>query len=66
MPKYRIPVFWSIGGIVEVEAKSIKEAIEDVGQDEGPIRVQDNCFIDGSFTVDTEGAIDMNRDDEEI
>lgn len=58
MPRYKIPVFWSYGGTVEVEANSMTEAIVKAQEDNSPINVNDACYIDGSFTVDVYQAND--------
>jgi len=62
MPVFRIPVFWSYGGTLDIEAENLDEAIL-VAQDSTPMQLQGLAeYIDGSWTVDIEGAKDMNDD----
>lgn len=57
MQKYRIPVWWSVGGVVEIKANNVEQAIE-IAKNTTPAGVKDSCYIDESFTVDAEGARD--------
>lgn len=48
--KIKLPVTWEVCGIVEVEAKSIEEAIEIFKRDVDHIPLPENCeYVDGSF-----------------
>jgi hypothetical protein len=58
MSKFRIPVFWSIGAVVIVEAEDIDAAITKA-IDLGPMAATDDCYIDGSFEVDAYQAKDL-------
>lgn len=58
--KYKVFVEWSIATIIEVEAESIDEAIEDVESRPG---VPDNGdYIDGSFSVNHDFTLGENRE----
>lgn len=53
MKTWRIPVAWTMMGIVDVEAKTLDEAIEIAKDDAGVIPIPDNgTFLDGSWEVD--------------
>ena len=48
--KIKLPVTWEVCGFVEVEAKSIEEAIEIFERDIDHIPLPENCeYVDGSF-----------------
>lgn len=53
MKTWRIPVAWTMMGMVDVEAKTLDEAIEIAKDDAGVIPIPDNgTFLDGSWEVD--------------
>lgn len=54
MKKYwKIPVAWSMMGTIEVEARTLKEALEIARDDAGIIPIPENgTFMDGSWEVD--------------
>lgn len=53
MKTWRIPVAWTMMGMVDVEAKTLDEAIEIAKDDAGVIPIPDNAtFLDGSWEVD--------------
>lgn len=53
MKTWRIPVAWTMMGMVDVEAKTLNEAIEIAKDDAGVIPIPDNgTFLDGSWEVD--------------
>lgn len=53
MKTWRIPVAWTMMGVVDVEAKTLDEAIEIAKDDAGVIPIPDNgTFLDGSWEVD--------------
>lgn len=53
MKTWRIPVAWTMIGLVDVEAKTLDEAIEIAKDDAGVIPIPDNgTFLDGSWEVD--------------
>lgn len=53
MKTWRIPVAWTMVGMVDVEAKTLDEAIEIAKDDAGVIPIPDNgTFLDGSWEVD--------------
>lgn len=54
MPKYTIPVFWSMANDIEVEADSLEEAIKAAKDYDLPQEGAE--YIDGSFTVNRECA----------
>lgn len=58
MTKFRIPVYWEMGEILEIEAESLKEAIK-IAEDMDDIP-ENGDYVDGSFTADEEFAKVMN------
>lgn len=53
MKTWRIPVAWTMMGMVDVETKTLDEAIEIAKDDAGVIPIPDNgTFLDGSWEVD--------------
>lgn len=53
MKTWRIPVAWTMMGMVDVEAKTLDEAIEIAKDDAGVIPIPDNgTLLDGSWEVD--------------
>lgn len=52
---YKIPVYWQLSGIIEVEANSLQEAIEEFDRNEHGDGVsydlpeEGSLYIDGSF-----------------
>lgn len=58
MKTWKIPVSWTMIGVVEVEAESLNKAIEIVQNDEGVITLPDNGqYLDGSWKVE---CVDVN------
>lgn len=52
MKTFKIPVSWEVFGMIEVEAKTIEEAIEIARDDEGVIPLPtDSDYVDGSWRV---------------
>ena len=57
MPKFTIPVWWSLACDMEVEADNLQEAIRKVERQEIPWPDDSQGeYIDGSFTVNVECA----------
>lgn len=54
MKTWKIPVCWTMMGMVDVEAKTLDEAIEIARDDAGVIPIPDDggIFLDGSWEVD--------------
>ena len=53
MKTWKIPVAWTMMGVINVEAKTLDEAIEIAKDDAGVIPIPDNgTFLDGSWEVD--------------
>lgn len=53
MKTWKIPVSWTMVGVVTVEADTLDKAIEIAQDDEGIISLPDNgTFLDGSWEVD--------------
>lgn len=53
MKTWKIPVCWTMMGVVTVEADTLDKAIEIAQDDEGIIPLPDNgTFLDGSWEVD--------------
>ena len=48
MIKYKIPVYWTMFDTMEVEAESLKEAMETI--DKMPL--PEGIYVDGSFTIE--------------
>jgi hypothetical protein len=53
---YKIPVYWTMYDTMEVEANSLKEAI-DLTIDTLPLPTGD--YVDGSFTVEMDTLIEL-------
>lgn len=49
MPKFNIPVYWSMVATMEVEAATIEEAIK-LAED-APLPTNDGEYLDGSFEI---------------
>ena len=49
--EYPIAVDWGMGGVVNIKAATIGEAIEIVERDDSIPLPEDGEYIDGSFTV---------------
>lgn len=64
MRTYRIPVWWMVGGTLNIKADSLQDAIKEAEDSHIPA-VVDQCYIDESFRVDWDGAMEMNEPDEE-
>lgn len=60
MKEYKIPVWWSVGGIAHIDADSLEEAIK-LADDMDLDLVDDVDYIDGSFEVNEECAAELNR-----
>ena len=56
--KYKIPVWWSMSGTVEIEADSLEEAIDKAETDSDISLPEDSYYIDDSWEV--------NRDEDMI
>lgn len=57
MKTWKIPVAWTMMGVINVEAKTLDEAIEIAKDDAGVIPIPDNgTFLDGSWEVDCSDA----------
>ena len=53
MKEWRIPVCWSMMGVVNVEANTLEEAIEIAKDEAGDIPIPDDgYYLDGSWEVD--------------
>ena len=48
---FPIAVDWGMGGVVNIKAETIEEAIEVVERDDSIPLPEDGEYIDGSFTV---------------
>ena len=60
MKTYKIPVVWSMIGNVEVQAKSLSEAVNKAYDAPLP---DDGSYIEGSFEVDEAGIVDVVEDE---
>lgn len=53
MKTWKIPVVWTMMGMITVEANTLKEAINIAQDEDGVIPLPDNeDFLDGSWEVD--------------
>lgn len=53
MKTWKIPVSWTMMGVIEVEADSLDKAIEVAKDDEEVVPFPDNgCYMAGSWEVD--------------
>lgn len=53
MKTWRIPVCWTMMGIIKVDANTLDEAIEIAKDDAGAIPIPDDgTFMDGTWEVD--------------
>jgi len=48
MIKYKIPVYWTMFDTMEVEAESLKEAMETIDK----MLIPEGIYVDGSFTIE--------------
>ena len=61
--KYRVCVEWSVMAIIEVEAESIDEAIENIESNTDAPLPTNGGYIDGSFSVNHDFTIDENKEE---
>ena len=62
MKKYKIPVTYEVWGIVEVEAKSLEEALKYFDENEDIIELPINPeYIDGSFKREEDEICEFNN-----
>lgn len=61
MKTWKVPVTWEVCGFVEIEAKTLEEAIEFAKDDEGVIPLpEESDYVDGSWRV-TEEDVEIIR-----
>lgn len=65
MTLFRIPVYWQMSGTVEVEAENLHEALHKANEkaslgEFGLDDVPEHTYVEGTFTVDEEGALSRN------
>ena len=61
MKTWKVPVTWEVCGFVEIEAKTLEEAIELAKDDEGVIPLpEESDYVDGSWRV-TEEDVEIIR-----
>ena len=69
MKEWRIPVTWEECGIVKIEAKTLKEAMEIAYDEKGEIPLpSDGSYVDGSWSLtecDTEIVRELYNDNQE-
>ena len=63
MRKYHIPCSWQVYGRADVEANSLEEAIRIAEDDDFPLPEGD--YVDASFEVDRELAMELDENKEE-
>lgn len=68
MKKFKIPVFWEMSGFCEVKANTIDEAIKifDNTEDQLPLPISTEYYVDGSFKRENEEIISLNNESIEI
>lgn len=60
MAKFKIPVEWSVYGVVEIEADSIEEAVDKFDETIDDIPLPDQSeYIDDSFRRETSSSDDI-------
>lgn len=57
MPTYKIPVYYQMYGYYDIEAESLKEAMEQADEQCLP---PDADYVDGSFVIETELIPEVN------
>lgn len=65
MPEFKIPVYWQMGGEIVVEAPNLVDAVhranDMVGEGTfGLTDIHNQNYVEGTITVDEEGAIIRN------
>jgi len=60
MPQFKISVGWEVYATTYIEADNLKQAIEIANEDDFPLPTDTN-YIDGTFNVDMESTIELNR-----
>ena len=65
MPVYRIPYRWEMCGKVEVLAASIESALDFARNDINNLSMEGGHYVDGSFDIDDEMALELAAYDEE-
>ena len=60
MKTYKIPVFWSVYADMQIEAKTLRDAIKKANELELP----QGTYLEDSFAVDQELAAEMNEEKE--
>lgn len=58
---YKIPVTWESYGIIEVEAESLEQAIEEFDREEENYDLPDAQYVDGSFKREDLEIIELNN-----
>lgn len=60
MRKYKIPVSWTMSGIVEVKANSAEEALKTLKQNAKYVQIPvQQHYVDESFHVDCDNPEDL-------
>lgn len=58
MPKFRIPVSWSVSATMTIEADNLEDACTKAWDEDLPLA--DSDYVDNSFEVDSHWAITVN------
>lgn len=71
MATWRIPIVWQNWGFVDVEANTLKEAMEIARDDDGVIPLPEGDYVDNSWELDCDDedyireCYNYNQQDEE-
>lgn len=59
MPKFKIPLQWTMGGTLYITADTLEEAIEQAFDSETPLPTHNEWYMDDSFKVIEEECEEM-------
>jgi len=60
MAKFAVAVSWSVFGEMNIEAKTLEEAIQ-IAREDDSISLPEGEYMDGSFVVDPEMSKELNK-----
>ena len=61
MPVFKVSCDWIVYGTAYIEADNLEQAITKAEEDDFPLPTDTN-YIDGSFNVDRQSTIELNRE----
>lgn len=62
MKNWKIAVWWMESGVVNIEAKTLEEAIKLAADENDPLPLWESEYIDESFRVDIETSKELNEE----